>query len=52
MISGAKLDIFYKIHKKTNKKICFFKKKFQNHSKTTNFVEKLQQGNTLFLHKQ
>ena len=42
LISGAKLDFFYKISKKSNKKISFFKKNFQNYSKTTNFVEKLQ----------
>lgn len=47
MISSAKLDFFHKSCKKSNKKTSFFKKKFQNYSKTTNFVENLQQQNTL-----
>lgn len=51
MISGAKLDFFYKIHKKSNKKISFFKKKFQNYSKMTIFVENLQQKNDSFMQK-
>ena len=45
MISAAKLDFFHKTCKKSNKKTSFFKKKFQNYSKTTIFVEKLQQEN-------
>ena len=45
MISAAKLDFFHKTCKKSNKKTSFYKKKFQNYSKTTIFVEKLQQEN-------
>ena len=51
VIPGAKLDFFHKTCKKSNKKTSFFKKKFQIYSKTTIFVEKLQQENNAYYKK-